>query len=336
MERCCAPWVAAPRAPSVNTRGAARRRAYRGHMPRYCVDDQAVRGLQLQPSSQRLFGHGTYCFGSCPYGWQTLTIGVHPWVPIAIDASPADPYTSSPNFGKTCSTAPCYGKVLCALGGRPASAQCTYTWRGTAPDCLDSCEPGETLLAKDTYGDSNNGCVSGTHNKMFCERCQTELYNLNDCTAPTWYGTAPTCQGECNVGDRVMARATKESDVPADQDPGGFGKKCLNDGWKVRCHQCKLRNLLGGGPRIPPYSNTTCSKPKAGIMWRGTPYITLPDVKSYDRCCRECYDLPECRRFHVGPTGCFLFPTASGALAAAPKRHGRAGGGVWQAGSRRV
>lgn len=93
-------------------------------------------------------------------------------------------------------------QVLCALGGRPATAGCSYTWRGTAPGepsapqarlgwallhavqpsvpgwtdragqpahlgrlqpslilapplaapptaCLDACEPGETLLAKD-------------------------------------------------------------------------------------------------------------------------------------------------------------------------------------------
>lgn len=39
-------------------------------------------------------------------------------------------------------------QVLCVLGGRPASAGCSYTWRGTAPDCRDACEPGETLVAK--------------------------------------------------------------------------------------------------------------------------------------------------------------------------------------------
>jgi len=31
------------------------------------------------------------------------------------------------------------------------------------------------------------------------------------------FGTAPVCSGECNVGDRVMARAQSSSDVPSDQ-----------------------------------------------------------------------------------------------------------------------
>ncbi len=31
------------------------------------------------------------------------------------------------------------------------------------------------------------------------------------------FGTAPFCAGECNVGDRVMARAQSSSNVPSDQ-----------------------------------------------------------------------------------------------------------------------
>ena len=31
------------------------------------------------------------------------------------------------------------------------------------------------------------------------------------------FGTAPVCQGECNTGDRVMARAATKDEVPADQ-----------------------------------------------------------------------------------------------------------------------
>ncbi|KAI7835575.1 hypothetical protein COHA_010536 [Chlorella ohadii] len=155
---------------------------------------------------------------------------------------------------------------------------------------------------------------------MLCERCESELYNLNDCTWPTWFGTAPVCQGECNTGDRVMARAATKDEVPADQDPDGFGSNCWNYGWKVRCQQCKLRNLLGSGSGTLINRNATCTKPKVGVVWKGTPYLVLANVKTYDRCCRECHDAPACRRFHVGPTGCFMFPTPSGALAAVTKR----------------
>ena len=93
---------------------------------------------------------------------------------------------------------------------------------------------------------------------QLCERCQEEILDLNSCTQPAWvsflaarcarqqnpapgpshtaahltaclavcpsslqFGTAPVCSGECYVGDRVMARATKKDDVPSDQGAAG-------------------------------------------------------------------------------------------------------------------
>lgn len=50
---------------------------------------------------------------SCPYGWQTLTAGVHPWAAAAVDAWPDNPYTSSPSFGDSCQFAS-LGKVSAA------------------------------------------------------------------------------------------------------------------------------------------------------------------------------------------------------------------------------
>ncbi|KAI7846243.1 hypothetical protein COHA_000311 [Chlorella ohadii] len=177
-----------------------------------------------QDSVLMWFGNAPACYGSCPAGWLQITPGVYPgmWGPDAV-LSPFFNHLlvdgeftgsdNSPQFGEPCSKSST-GKVLCALGGRPASVQCSYTWRGTAPDCRDACEPGETLVAKDWYGDGKR-CLRGTYNKMF--------------------GTAPLCAGECNVGDRVMARAQSKEDVPADQDPGGLGKPCSkSSGWKVR------------------------------------------------------------------------------------------------------
>ncbi|KAI7844821.1 hypothetical protein COHA_001700 [Chlorella ohadii] len=64
---------------------------------------------------------------------------------------------------------------------------------------------------------------------------------------------------------------------------------------------------MGGG--IKPH---TCSAPKPRHVWTGVPIITLKGVQTYEGCCRECRDAPECRRFHVGPTGCSLFATAVG------------------------
>ena len=32
--------------------------------------------------------------------------------------------------------------------------------------------------------------------------------------------------------------------------------------------------------------NATCTKPKVGVVWKGTPYLVLANVKTYDRCCR--------------------------------------------------
>ncbi|KAI7835853.1 hypothetical protein COHA_010250 [Chlorella ohadii] len=171
--------------------------------------------------------------------------------------------------------------------------------------------------------------MSGTYNKMLCERCQQEILDLNDCTTPTWFGTAPVCSGECNVGDRVMARAQSSSDVPSDQDPGGFGKPCWS-GWKVRCHQCRVlgRSLLGSSNKRP-----TCTVPKAGRAWSGTPAVVLKPVKTYAACCKECQDVSNCRRFHVGPSGCALFVGPKAELRVVPASYGRAGGGGWQAGS---
>ena len=40
---------------------------------------------------------------------------------------------------------------------------------------------------------------------------------LPACLLSAQFGTAPLCAGECNVGDRVMARAQSKEDVPADQ-----------------------------------------------------------------------------------------------------------------------
>ncbi|KAI7844026.1 hypothetical protein COHA_002366 [Chlorella ohadii] len=270
------------------------------------------------------FGRATICLGSCPSGWQTLTVGVKPEIlPESTRATVIDPVITgprdfffSPAFGTSCFSGT--GKVLCALGGRPESARCSYTWRGTAPDCRDACEPGETLVAKDWYGDGTR-CLSGTYNKMLCERCQEEILNLQDCTTPTWFGTAPLCAGECNVGDRVMARAQSQSEVPSDQDPGGFGKTCSRlAGWKVRCHLCSVRGQLGSGLG----GQRACTPPKTGHVWPGSPVASFAGIKSYAACCQECRDAPECRRFHVGAPGCFLFANTTGPARAASARPG--------------
>ncbi|KAI7843500.1 hypothetical protein COHA_002743 [Chlorella ohadii] len=291
------------------------------------------------------FGRAPLCSGSCPPGWQQVTAPLRhgrawrsewsKWSNGVVDVlsvvdSENQPYYYTA-FGLDCNGVG--GKVLCALGGRPESAGCRYTWRGTAPDCRDACEAGETLIAKDWYGDGKR-CGSGTYNKMLCERCQQEILNLNDCTTPTWFGTAPFCAGECNVGDRVMARAQSSSNVPSDQDPGGFGKTCASiSGWKVRCQLCSVRGLLGSGPSK---GRPTCTAPKAGHVWPGSPVASFPAVKTYAACCQECRDAAECRLFHVGPTGCFLFAEASGAAKRVVAGGGRAGGGAWQAGSKVV
>ncbi len=117
---------------------------------------------------------------------------------------------------------------------------------------------------------------------QLCERCQTEIYNLDDCTWPTWvraansaagccafasalcpadgeavatlacapmacgfspasppqFGTAPACQGECNTGDRVLWRATKPGDVPADQ--GGLAPRVRQAAAQQRLFQVHL------------------------------------------------------------------------------------------------
>jgi len=77
---------------------------------------------------------------------------------------------------------------------------------------------------------------------QLCERCQQENYNLNSCTPPAWHGTAIACSGECNVGDKVVWRATSKSGVPAEHGvamdwhtPGpAFGLACCSRGgsWK--------------------------------------------------------------------------------------------------------
>ncbi len=51
-------------------------------------------------------------------------------------------------------------------------------------------------------------------------------------------------------------------------------------------------------------------------------------------CTAECRDAPECRRFHAGATGCFLFANTTGPARPASARPGRAGGSTWQAGSK--
>ncbi|PRW59255.1 prohibitin- mitochondrial-like [Chlorella sorokiniana] len=289
------------------------------------------------------FGRAPNCQGSCPSGWRQVTPGVRPHTPsdelrgylgIRVDSDPSQTttlFSNSYDFGvQDCLFGP--GKVLCALGGRPASAQCSYTWRGTAPDCRDACEAGETLVAKDPQGDGKL-CLSGTYNKMLCERCQSEILNLNDCTTPMWFGRAPLCAGECNVGDRVMARAQSQADVPSDQDPGGFGKTCSRSaGWKVRCHLCSVRGQLGSGKGGQP----TCTAPKAGHVWPGTPVAVLKGVQTYQDCCRECNDRPECRRFHVGGNSCSLFVDTAGAARPVPARGGHAGSATWQAGTKQV
>ncbi|KAI7843301.1 hypothetical protein COHA_003132 [Chlorella ohadii] len=290
----------------------------------------------LQNTVLLWFGTSPLCDGSCPTRWQQLTQQIQPFRlndsnEVRIDVREVEfqtmegfiikDYTNSEDFGSSCGSG---GKVLCALPGRPESAGCSYTWRGTAPICLDACEIGETLVAKDHYG-GGKLCSSGYGNKMLCERCQTEIHNLNDCTAPTWFGTAPVCQGECNTGDRIMYRAVATLNVPVDQDPAGFGKLCFS-GYKYRCQLCSLRNVLGsGGGR--PQNGTTCSAPKPAHIWTGTPSVVFT----------ECYDMPACRRFHVGPTGCALFGSNhKGALKAVPalSGRGRAGGSTWQAGSK--
>ena len=48
----------------------------------------------------------------------------------------------------------------------------------------------------------------------------------------------------------------------------------------------------------------------------------------------ECRDAPECRRFHVGPTGCFLFATLTGPSKPVGARGGRVGARAWQAGAK--
>ena len=48
----------------------------------------------------------------------------------------------------------------------------------------------------------------------------------------------------------------------------------------------------------------------------------------------ECHDSTECRRFHAGPGGCSLFPGNNEVLA--PAKHGRSGGGAWQAGAKQA
>ncbi|KAI7840060.1 hypothetical protein COHA_006191 [Chlorella ohadii] len=172
------------------------------------------------------------------------------------------------------------------------------------------------------YGDGAR-CTSGTYNKMLCERCQQENLNLNSCTPPAWHGVAPACSGECNVGDRVVWRATSKSGVPADQawdgaggmvdlgasghrcsatqtrrfplpcgtcsDPGGFGASCWG-GWKVRCSKCELKSLLGSEPGgglngTTPYV-TSCTAPKNGMVWNGTPVAAFSGVKTYAACCQ--------------------------------------------------
>ncbi|PRW60217.1 expressed protein isoform B [Chlorella sorokiniana] len=292
------------------------------------------------------FGTAPMCHGSCPSGWQQVSPPVEPdtlrpdglfgnaverLVDPQPDSSASSGYINSKDFGKSCASGS-PGKMLCALGGRPAAAHCSYTWRGTAPDCRDACEPGETLVAKDWYGDGKR-CLSGTYNKMLCERCQEEILDLRYCTSPMWFGTAPLCAGECNVGDRVMARAQRKEDVPSDQDPGGFGKPCNSRaGWKLRCHQCSVKGLMGSGLRGQP----ACTASKPGYVWPGSPVAALSGVKTYEACCRECHDAPECRRFHVGPAGCFLFAESTGQARRVPAGAGRAGSVAWQTGVKRV
>lgn len=49
-------------------------------------------------------------------------------------------------------------------------------------------------------------------------------------------------------------------------------------GSHLLCRTLVLPNLRAG--------NATCTKPKVGVVWKGTPYLVLANVKTYDRCCR--------------------------------------------------
>lgn len=56
--------------------------------------------------------------------------------------------------------------ALCALRNRPASARCTYKWRGMAPECREVCQAGELTVMMDDYRSSR--CFGGQ--KALCEK----------------------------------------------------------------------------------------------------------------------------------------------------------------------
>lgn len=258
------------------------------------------------------FGTPSLCKGECPAGWTPVAQSS-----ILNDQPQDDP--AYPWYGTECSSGT---KVLCKLCGRKECNGCTYTWRGTAPRCYDTCDAGETVVATDRYG-GGALCIGGYGHKFLCEKCASPIYDTYDprqCSPPSdWQGTAWMCQGECKVGQYVYAR-----------DKRGDGAKCSHIyGWKVRCQTCPLLStsitLDASQPVAAAAAGGKCYKRKCGAARRcarftDKPALRVPGVTTYGGCCKQCRTVTGCLRFHVGPSGCAIYRTRPQAPTVRSKR----------------
>lgn len=210
-------------------------------------------------------------------------------------------------FGSKCITGT--GKVLCKLCDRKECNGCSYTWRGTAPACYDSCLPGEMLVAKDRYGDGTL-CSSGTYNHMLCESCRIPVYDRSKCNAPgPWLGSAKLCAGECEVG-QVLFDRNKVGD-----GGGDYWKTCYDSfGWKVRCQTCPLLASASAAQEVsaaaaPRCFKRKCSKPVRGSRFDDKPAFVVRGATTYAACCKVCRTSTGCVRFGISARSCAIYRT---------------------------
>ncbi len=87
-------------------------------------------------------------------------------------------------------------------------------WRGQAPFCNGSCQPGETVGERNKQGPAGSKkCTTGT--KVKC--CLNSIC--------TWRGKAPLCNAKCQ----------KNEDVTAESKDGDGGATCATGKKKLCC-----------------------------------------------------------------------------------------------------
>jgi len=135
-------------------------------------------------------------------------------------------------------------KRLCQLKNRPLCNGCSYRWSGTAPACSGECNPGETYLFSDDWGERCSG-MDGNHRQRQQRQGQRQS-QWPQCRAHGQHAPPlsplPASSAVCEPNSLLGTDWLCWLPGPARPCPArlaaGDGELCAYDGIKILCESC--------------------------------------------------------------------------------------------------